>query len=143
MKHINFYQIAIAISVLIACSSDDNNTDTPSLEGRWDLTSESDDGIPLTMDYCALQTHMILSESGSGLYYWYYTDFPNDPQIEPCGLDAVINISSAYLTGNTYSMTQDWGDGDVISGTATINNNELTFSALYDGTIYEQTFTKN
>ena len=126
---------------LFACS-DDDNSNSSSIEGRWNLTSEKVNGVDSNLDSCSLQSYMLLSENGSGLYYIYYTDFPDDPQIEPCGLDDTFNVSSTYITNNSFSMTWNYDVDDFEQGTAEINNNILTFSSLYYGDNYETVFTK-
>ena len=133
--------LLLFIPLVFTCS-DDDNLNTSSIEGRWNLNSQSINGIAQSIDSCSLQSYMLLSEEGSGIYYLYYTDFPDNPEIEPCGLDDTFDVSSSYITENTFSMTFDYGGGDTENGTAEINNNTLTFTSIYDGDNYETSFTK-
>jgi len=133
--------ILLSVFLIFACS-DDDNSNLSSIEGKWNLTSEKINGIDLNINSCSLQSYMLLSENGSGLFYIYYTDYPNDPTIEPCGLDETIDVSSTYITNNRFSMTWKYDIDDIQDGTAEINNNILTFSSLYYGDDYEIVFTK-
>ena len=137
--------LLLSALLVFACSSDEgyDNSNSSSIEGRWNLTSQKINGINSNLDSCTLQSYMLLSENGSGLYYIYYTDFPDNPEIEPCGLDDTFDVNSTYITNNSFAMTWDYGEGDIESGTADVNNNSLTFTSLYDGDNYETTFVKD
>ena len=86
---------------------------------------------------------MQLSSNGLGTYYIYYTDFPDNPEIEPCGLDSTFDVISTYMSGISFTMTWDYGDGDNEVGEAVINDNILTFTSVYEGVNYVTTFTKD
>ena len=128
--------------LVFACSSGDDNTSASSIEGTWNLNSQYINGNAQSTDSCSLQSYMLLSVDGSGTYYLYYTDFPDNPEIEPCGLYETFEVNSSYITDNTFSMTFDYGWGDVENGTAEINDNTLTFTSIYAGDNYETSFTK-
>jgi len=129
--------------LIFGCSSDDNdNSNSSSMEGRWNLTSMSFQGVEQDLNSCDLETYIELNNSGTGIYYLYYTDWPDNPEIEPCGLDEMYDITFANTSSNTYSMDVDFEES-VSSGTATVNNNVLTFSGLtFEGLPFEEMFTK-
>ena len=129
--------------LIFGCSSDDNdNSNSSSIEGRWNLTSMSFQGVEQDLNSCDLETYIELNNSGTGIYYLYYTDWPDNPEIEPCGLDVMYDITFANTSSNTYSMDVDFEES-VASGTATVNNNVLTFSGLtFEGLPFEDMFTK-
>ena len=129
--------------LIFGCSSDDNdNSNSSSIEGRWNLTSMSFQGVEQDLNSCDLETYIELNNSGTGIYYLYYTDWPDNPEIEPCGLDEMYDITFANTSSNTYSMDVDFEES-VSSGTATVNNNVLTFSGLtFEGLPFEEMFTK-
>jgi hypothetical protein len=135
-------KLLLLSALLIFACSDDDNSNSSSIEGRWNLTLQKVNGIDSNLDSCSLESYMLLSENGSGLYYIYYTDFPDDTQIEPCGLDDTFNVSSTFITNNSFSMTWNYDVDDIEEGTAEINSNILTFLSLYDGDNYETVFTK-
>ena len=135
-------KLLLLSALLIFACSDNDNSNSSSIEGKWNLTSEKFNGVDSNLNSCSLQSYMLLSEDGNGLYYIYYTDFPDDPQIEPCGLDDTFNVSSTFISDNTFSMSWNYDADDIEEGTAEINNNTLTFSSLYDGDSYVTTFTK-
>jgi len=138
----NIFYLFLALLIL-ACSSDDNdNSNSSSIEGRWNLTSMSFQGIEQDLNSCDLETYIELNNIGTGIYYLYYTDWPDNPEIEPCGLDEMYDITFANTSSNTYSMDVDFEES-VSSGTATVNNNVLTFSGLtFEGLPFEEMFTK-
>ena len=136
--------LLLSALVVFACSNDDSNdTNSTSLEGRWNLSSQSYNDIPEDLNSCDLETYMQLSNNGSGFIYVYYTDFPDNPEIEPCGLDVTYGVDSSLISNNTFSMTWDYGDGDNEVGEAVINDNILTFTSVYEGANYVTTFTKD
>lgn len=135
-------RLLLLSALLIFACSDDDNSNSSSIEGRWNLTLQKVNGIDSNLNSCNLESYMLLSENGSGLYYIYYTDYPDDPQIEPCGLDDTFNVSSTFITNNSFSMTWNYDVDDIEEGTAEINSNILTFLSLYDGDNYETVFTK-
>ena len=128
---------------LFACDGgDDNGTNPTSIEGRWNLTSITYEGVEEDLNYCDLETYIELNNNGTGIYYLYYTDWPENPEIEPCGLDEMFDITFANTSSNTYSMVVDWEESDA-SGTATVNNNVLTFSGLtFEDLPFTEVFTK-
>ena len=140
MKNILYLFLAVTI---FACSTDsDGNSNTSSVEGRWNLTLSSNNGIEENLNYCDLETYIELNNDGSGLGYVYYTDTPNNPEIEPCGLDFTFNITFSETSNNVYSM--NWEDNDFnVTGTADVNNNILTFNYTDEGEYFESNFTKN
>ena len=140
MKNILYLFLAVTI---FACSTDsDGNSNTSSVEGRWNLTLLSNNGIEENLNYCDLETYIELNNDGSGLGYVYYTDTPNNPEIEPCGLDFTFNITFSETSNNVYSM--NWEDNDFnVTGTADVNNNILTFNYTDEGEYFESNFTKN
>ena len=129
--------------LIFGCSSDDNdNSNSSSMEGRWNLTSMSFQGVEQDLNSCDLETYIELNNSGTGIYYLYYTDWPDNPEIEPCGLDEMFDITFANTSSNTYSMVVGWEESDA-SGTATVNNNILTFSGLtFEDLPFVEVFTK-
>ena len=140
MKKILYLFLAVTI---FACSSDsDGNSNTSSVEGRWNLSSSSNNGVEENLNYCDLKTYIELNNDGSGLGYVYYTDTPNNPEIEPCGLDFTFDITFSETSNNVYSM--NWEDNDFnVTGTADVNNNILTFNYTDEGEYFESNFTKN
>ena len=143
MKNL-FYLILLAC-VLSCSDGDDNNynSNLTSIAGKWNLTSQSYNGIAENLSSCDLESYMQMSNNGSGIYYIYYTDFPDNPEIEPCGLDSTFDVISTYISSNSFSMTWDYGDSDIENGTDEINNNILTFTSTYEGDNYQYTFTKD
>lgn len=143
MKNL-FYLILLAC-VLSCSDGDDNNynSNLTSIAGKWNLTSQSYNGIAENLSSCDLESYMQLSSNGSGTYYIYYTDFPDNPEIEPCGLDSTFDVISTYMSGIFFTMTWDYGDGDNEVGEAVINDNILTFTSVYEGANYVTTFTKD
>ena len=137
--------LLLSALLIFACSSDDSddNSNLTSIEGKWNLSSQTYNGLAENLNSCDLESYMQLSNNGLGLYYIYYTDFPDNPEIEPCGLDRTFDVSSSLISNNTFSMTWDYGDGDIEAGEAVINNNTLTFNSVYDGDNYITTFTKD
>ena len=127
--------------LIVACSSDDNSNSS-SIDGRWNLTSIKYNGSNETLNSCDLESYLILNQNGSGTGYTYYTDYPDNPEIEPCGLDFTFDISFSETSNNVYSMNWDYGDGDEENGTAEINSNILTVNSTYDGDNWETKFTK-
>jgi len=138
----NLFYLFLAVT-MFACSSDsDGNSNTSSVEGRWNLSSSSNNGVEENLNYCDLKTYIELNNDGSGLGYVYYTDTPNNPEIEPCGLDFTFNITFSETSNNVYSM--NWEDNDFnVTGTADVNNNILTFNYTDEGEYFESNFTKN
>ena len=135
-------KLLLLSALLIFACSDNDNSNSSSIEGKWNLTSEKFNGVDSNLNSCSLQSYMLLSEEGDGLYYIYYTDFPDDPQIEPCGLDFTFNITFSETSNNVYSM--NWEDNDFnVTGTADVNNNILTFNYTDEGEYFESNFTKN
>ena len=61
----------------LTCSSDDSNdnNNSTSVEGTWNLTSISENGVEVH-DSCDLESYMVISESNTGTYYQYYSDDP-------------------------------------------------------------------
>ena len=135
--------LLLSALLIFACSSDsDGNSNTSSVEGRWNLSSSSNNGVEENLNYCDLKTYIELNNDGSGLGYVYYTDTPNNPEIEPCGLDFTFNITFSETSNNVYSM--NWEDNDFnVTGTADVNNNILTFNYTDEGEYFESNFTKN
>ena len=56
--------------LIFACNSDDNSNSS-SIEGKWNLTSEKFNGVDSNLNSCSLQSYMLLSEDVNGLYYIY------------------------------------------------------------------------
>ena len=137
--------LLLSALLIFACSTDDSddNSNLTSIEGKWNLSSQTYNGLTENLNSCDLESYMQLSNNSSGLYYIYYTDFPDNPEIEPCGFDSTFDVSSSLISNNTFSMTWDYGDGDIEAGEAVINNNTLTFTSVYDGDNYITTFTKD
>ncbi|MAP05622.1 MAG: hypothetical protein CMP79_03155 [Formosa sp.] len=92
--------------LIFACSSDDSdNSNSKSFEGRWNLNSISENGVEIH-DSCDLETYMVLSESNTGTYHQYYSD---DPDTEPCGLDATYQLTWSQVNGSNYNISFDFG----------------------------------
>ena len=92
--------------LIFACSSDDSdNSNSTSFEGRWNLNSISENGVEIH-DSCDLETYMVLSESNTGTYHQYYSD---DPDTEPCGLDATYQLTWSQVNGSYYNISFDFG----------------------------------
>ena len=138
MKNILYLFLVLTI---FACSSDsDGNSNTSSVEGRWNLSSSSNNGVEENLNYCDLKTYIELNNDGSGLGYVYYTDTPDNS--ETCGLDFTFNITFSETSNNVYSM--NWEDNEgIVTGTADVNNNILTFNYTDEGEYFESNFTKN
>ena len=136
--------LLLSALLVLACTSDDSNdSNSTSIDGKWNLNSQLYNNNPENLNTCDLESYMQLSNNGSGLYYIYYTDFPEDLDIEPCGFDNPFDVSSSLISNNTFSMTWDYGDGDIEVGEAIINNNTLTFTSVYEDDNYVTTFTKD
>ena len=138
MKKILYLFLAVTI---FACSTDsDGNSNTSSVEGRWNLTLSSNNGIEENLNYCDLETYIELNNDGSGIGYVYYTDTPDNS--ETCGLDFTFDITFSETSNNVYSM--NWEDNDFnVTGTADVNNTILTFNYTDEGEYFESNFTKN
>ena len=91
----------------LTCSSDDSNdnNNSTSVEGTWNLTSISENGVEVH-DSCDLESYMVISESNTGTYYQYYSD---DPETEPCGLDATYQLILNQVNGSNYTISFDSG----------------------------------
>jgi hypothetical protein len=135
--------LTFALSLFACDGGDDNGTNPTSIEGRWNLSSQNYNGVAENLSSCDLESYMQLSSNGLGTYYIYYTDFPDNPEIEPCGLDSTFDVISTYMSGISFTMTWDYGDGDNEVGEAVINENILTFTSVYEGVNYVTTFTKD
>ncbi len=136
--------LLLSALLVLACTSDDSNdSNSTSIDGKWNLNSQLYNNNPENLNTCDLESYMQLSNNGSGLYYIYYTDFPEDLDIEPCSFDSTFDVSSSLISNNTFSMTWDYGDGDIEVGEAIINNNTLTFTSVYEDDNYVTTFTKD
>ena len=137
--------LLLSALLIFTCSSDEgyDNTNPTSIEGKWNLSSQIYNGNAENLNSCDLESYMQLSNNGLGLYYIYYTDFPDNPEIEPCGFDSTFDVNSSLISNNTFSMTWDYGDGDIEVGEAVINNNTLTVNSIYDGDNYVSIFTKD
>ena len=100
----------------LSCSSDDSNdnNNSTSVEGTWNLTSISENGVEVH-DSCDLESYMVISESNTGTYYQYYSD---DPETEPCGLDISYDLTWSQIEGSSYLITFDFGS----SFTAVLTN---------------------
>ena len=137
--------LLLSALLIFACSSDEgyDNSNPSSIVGRWNLTSVKYNGSYETLNSCDLESYLIFNQNGSGTGYTYYTDYPDNPEIEPCGLDFTFDISFSETSNNTYSMNWDYGEGDEENGTAEINSNILTFYSNYDGDNWETKLTKD
>jgi hypothetical protein len=131
--------ILLSVLLVIACTSEDNDNTNTSIEGRWNLTSSSVEEIGV----CSQQTYMQLSNNNSGVLYEYYTDFPDNPEIEPCGLDGAYDISYSQISDNTYNFILDYGGGDTESAEATVSDNVLTLFSSDEGFDVFITFTRD
>ena len=91
----------------LACSSDDSNdnNNSTSVEGTWNLNSILENGVEVH-DSCDLETSIVISESNTGTYYQYYSD---DPETEPCGLDATYQLILSQVNGSNYTISFDSG----------------------------------
>ena len=68
--------LLLSTLLIFACSSDDNNYSNLTLiEGKWNLSSQTYNGVAENLSSCDLESYMQLSSNGSGTYYIYYTDF--------------------------------------------------------------------
>ena len=138
----NLFYLFLAVTIFSCSSDSDGNSNTSSVEGRWNLSSFRENGVEENLNYCDLKTYIELNNDGSGLGYVYYTDTPNNPEIEPCGLDYTFNITFSETSNNVYSM--NWFvDEFNVTGTADVNNNILTFNYTDEGEYIESKFTKN
>ena len=97
--------ILLSALLIFACSSDNDNSNSTSFEGRWNLNSISENGVEIH-NSCDLETYMVLSESNNGIYYQYYSD---DPDTEPCGLDATYQLTWSQVNGSNYNISFDFG----------------------------------
>ena len=97
--------LLLSALLIFACSSDDDNSSSTSFEGRWNLNSISENGAEIH-NSCDLETYMVLSESNNGVYYQYYSD---DPETEPCGLDATYQLTWSQVNGSNYNISFDFG----------------------------------
>ena len=119
--------LAICFLVL-ACSDDDSNEESGSIEGRWFLTEYYEDGEELILEECDLESYMDLSDGGTGEYYLYYTDGPPDP----CGLDIIYSLDyySVPNTVNIFSITIDFGNGSYSIAEGVLEGNTLRFTGV-------------
>ena len=116
---------------LFACSSDDSNEESGSIEGRWYFTEYYEDGEEWILEDCDLETYMDLLEGGTGEYYLYFTDDPP----EPCGLDIIYSIDyySVPNTTNMFSITLDYGDGTGATAEGVLEGDTLTLTGVDGG----------
>ncbi|MDA8731536.1 lipocalin family protein [Flavobacteriaceae bacterium] len=126
--------LLLLFMILIGSCGDNDDSDALSIEGRWNLSSISINSFSEQLNSCDLETYIDLRGDGSGSEYLYYTDSPNNPNIEPCGLDLISDVS--YSTNpnlsNTFSFTITYGaNDDFITGNAIINENTLVFTGSY------------
>ena len=135
-KFISLKSIVLLLSFIFfieSCNNNDNS-DALSIEGRWNLSSISVNSFNEQLNSCDLETYIELFGDGSGLEYLYYTDTPNNPNIEPCGLDLIsdVNYTSNPNSNNTFSFTITYGpNNDYITGDALIIENRLVFTGSY------------
>jgi hypothetical protein len=139
--------LLLSALLIFACSSDDSNdnndnSNSSSIDGRWNLSSSKENGINVNLNSCDLESYILFNQNGTGTAYTYYTDYPDNPEIEPCGLDFTADISYSETSDNNFLMTFDYGEGDVANVVAEINNNILTLIGSSNGDNYETLLTK-
>ena len=98
--------LLLSVLLIFACSSDNDNSNSTSFEGRWNLNSILENGVEVH-NSCDLESYMELSGSNNGMYYQYYSD---DPDTEPCGLDAIYQLTWSQVNGSNYNISFDFGD---------------------------------
>tara|TARA_S200000501_G_scaffold218306_1_gene204860 strand:- start:1942 stop:2373 length:432 start_codon:yes stop_codon:yes gene_type:complete len=120
--------LLLFIPLVFACSDDDSNEESGSIEGRWYLTEYYEDGEELILEECDLESYMDLSDGGTGEYYLYYTDGPPDP----CGLDIIYSLDyySVPNTVNIFSITIDFGNGSYSIAEGVLEGNTLRFTGV-------------
>jgi len=123
--------LLLFIPIFFACSDDDSNEESGSIEGRWYFTEYYEDGEESILEDCDLETYMDLLEGGTGEYYLYYTDGPP----EPCGLDIIYSIDyySVPNTTNMFSITLDFGDGTGTTAEGVLEGDTLTLTGIDGG----------
>ena len=91
MKKLLFLFFAL---LFISCSGDDEGD---SIVGRWNLSSVTDySNQKVELNSCDLQSYWNFNVDGKGNFYSFYTDYPNNPEIEPCGLDIIYDFTYSY-----------------------------------------------
>mgnify|MGYP006169353419 CR=1 FL=1 len=141
-------KLLLILTFLIISCGDNDDSDALSIEGRWNLSSISINSVSEQLNSCDLETYIDLLGNGSGLKYLYYTDTPNNPSIEPCGLDLIYDASYSKNPNlsNTFSFTITYGaNDDYITGEALVNENTLVFVGSYpfeQDEVYEIIYTR-
>jgi len=120
--------LLLFIPLVFACSDDDSNEESGSIEGRWYVTEYYEDGEEYILEDCDLESYMDLLEGGTGEYYLYYTDGPP----EPCGLDIIYSIDyySVPNTANMFSITVHYEDGSYSTAEGILEGNTLTLDVI-------------
>ena len=140
MKKIIYLFFALLI---FSCSKDDDKSnDLNSIEGRWNLLSNSEQGGSSELSSCDLASYMTLA-NGLGDFYIYRAD----SSTAPCTLGEVqaFSYSADGIRSNTYylTLTQDneTDDGEIVMK---VNGNSLTMTeTTYNGDVYTSTFIRD
>ncbi|MFT4943228.1 MAG: hypothetical protein ACJAYD_000812 [Patiriisocius sp.] len=116
--------------LIVACSSDDSNDGSNvSIEGRWNYTSNTDEGQPAEISDCELQNYLLV-DSGLADYYFYLNEDENGNETD-CFLYGTIEASYVVDANNSnvYIFTFD-DSGESLVGT--LSGNTLTFVEEYE-----------
>ena len=116
---------------------DDKSNDLNSIEGRWNLLSNSEQGGSSELSSCELTSYMVLA-NGLGDIYAYSAD--SSSSTAPCTLGEVkgFSYSADGIRSNTYylTLTQD-NETDVSEIVMKVNGNSLTMTeTTYNGDVY-------
>ena len=93
MKKLLFLFMLPALG-FVSCSGDD---EVDSIVGRWNLFSITDyNNQKENLNSCDLQTFLNFNIDGKGKFNLFYTDYPDNPEIEPCGIDVIWDFTYSY-----------------------------------------------
>ncbi len=139
MKKTLLYLFAITL-VFASCKKDDDAMDTDDNEanivGTWKITSETENGVPLTLDECEVLGTINFRSNGTATDTYYYG--------ENCAMTDVENYNYSI---NDDQLTISYGDNESYTVTiTTLNNTTLKIEDSYEEEgvtyTYSSTYTK-
>jgi len=134
----------IPLMFFFGCEEGDEENMGLQLNGVWLHSELMVNGAQENFDWCSEQSHLEFFNNWSANYNEYYTDFPENPAIEPCEPYLAFNITYEATSESNYLMTwtNDYEPG--LSGNALVNGNTLIFSAItIEGLSLQWTFIKD
>ena len=130
--------LILSALLIFSCSKDDDKSnDLNSIEGRWNLLSNSEQGGSSELSSCDLASYMTLA-NGLGDYYVYSADGSN----APCTVGEMIafSYSADGILSNTYYLTvaNETNDGEIVMK---VNGNSLVITEKFDYYEYDNIST--